>query len=62
MLLTQVCKDAADEGYSFVEAYPKDKLEDDSPAFTGPLRLYEKFGFKEYARIGSDIIMRKALK
>ena len=62
MLLAQVCKDAADEGYSFVEAYPKDNLENGSLAFTGPLRLYEKYGFKEYARSSSAIIMRKALK
>ena len=62
MLLAQVCKDANDEGYSFVEAYPSDNLENGSLAFTGPLRLYEKYGFTEYARAGSAIIMRKALK
>ena len=27
-LLAQVCKDAADEGYSFVEAYPMDQIKD----------------------------------
>lgn len=61
-LLAQVCKDAADEGYSFVEAYPMDQIKDNSLAFTGPLRLYEKYGFKEYKRIGSTIVVRKDLK
>ena len=60
-LLTQVCKDAAEDGYSFAEAYPVTHLSNDSLAFTGPLRLYEKAGFTEYNRIGRAIMMRKAL-
>ena len=61
-LLDQVCKDAAEEGYSFAEAYPKDESGANTLSFTGPLRLYQKTGFREYARSGSTIIMRKALK
>ena len=61
-LLERVCEDAAKEGFSFVEAYPKDQHQDSSLAFTGPLRLYEKAGFREYCRNGSTIIMRKRLK
>jgi len=61
-LLEQVCKDAAKEGYSFAEAYPKDESGVDMLSFTGPLRLYQKAGFREHARSGSTIIMRKALK
>ena len=62
MLLDRVCRDAADEGYSFVEAYPREQLADGSMAFSGPLKLYEKFGFEEYCRIDSTIVMRKFLK
>ena len=61
-LLAKICEDAAEEGYSFVEAYPKDQAEDVSLSFTGPMRLYEKAGFTEHGRIGSTIIMRKELK
>ena len=60
-LLERVCEDAAKEGYAFVEAYPKDQNQDGTLAFTGPFRLYEKAGFKEYGRNGSTIIMRKEL-
>lgn len=60
-LLARVCEDAAAQGYSFVEAYPKEQVEDVSLAFTGPRRLYEKAGFTETRRRGSTVIMRKAL-
>ncbi len=59
-LLAQVCSDAAEEGYSRVEAYPR-RQPDSALAFAGPLRLYEKAGFTEYARDGDTIVMRKAL-
>ena len=61
-ILERICKDAAEEGYAFVEAYPMDHVNDNSLAFTGPLRLYEKFGFREYKRIGSTIVVRKDLR
>ena len=60
-LLTRVCEDAAKEGYSFVEAYPKDQNQDSALSFTGPLQLYERAGFKEYARRGFTLVVRKAL-
>ena len=60
-LLARVCEDAAAQGYSFVEAYPRDQAEDISLAFTGPRRLYEKAGFAEAGRRGFTVIMRKAL-
>lgn len=59
-LLERVCADAAKEGYSFVEAYPN-AVSSGALSFTGPLRLYEKAGFKEHARRGSVIVMRKEL-
>ena len=61
-LLEQVCQNATLEGYSFVEAYPKDEAQDSSLSFTGPYRLYKKAGFNEFDRNGPTIIMRKALK
>ncbi len=60
-LLARVCEDAAAQGYSFVEAYPKEQVDDVSLAFTGPRRLYEKAGFQETGRRGPNVIMRKAL-
>lgn len=57
-LLERVCLDAKREGYEFAEAYPR-LADSDEPAFTGPLHMYEKAGFKEYARNASAIIMRK---
>ncbi len=61
-LLERVCEDAAAQGYSFAEGYPKADGGDVSLAFTGPLRLYEKAGFTEYSRRGPTIVMRKALR
>ena len=61
-LLARVCADAAEEGYAFVEGYPQARSRDGAPAFTGPLRLYEKAGFREHARDGPTVVMRKALK
>ncbi len=60
-LLDKVCKDAADDGYSFVEVYPKEEKKDSALSFTGPYKLYAKAGFEEYSRNGSTVVMRKAL-
>ena len=60
-LLSRVCLDAAEQGYSFAEAYPKAEV-NGTLAFTGPLRLYEKVGFSAYSRGNGTIIMRKALR
>ena len=60
-LLDRVCKDAASDGYSFVEGYPKEEAKDSSLSFTGPYKLYARAGFTEHARNGKTVIMRKAL-
>ena len=60
-LLTRVCRDAAAEGYAFAEAYPGDPAKDSALSFAGPYRLYEKAGFREHARLGETVVMRKAL-
>lgn len=61
MLLERVCADAAADGYMYVEGYPKADTKG-LPAFTGPLRLYEKHGFTEHSRMGSTIVVRKILR
>ena len=60
ILLKQICSDAAQNGYQYVEAYPEVGGQT-SLAFTGPVRLYEKNGFSEFKNDGKTIIMRKHL-
>lgn len=60
-LLNQVCAEARNDGYEYVEAYPSDQARG-FLAFTGPVRLYETAGFTEFSRIGSTIVMRKKLR
>ena len=59
-LLECVCKDAADDGLDFVEAYVNKPLIDYD--FRGPLAMYEKCGFDKHAEREGRIVMRKALK
>lgn len=59
-LLQKVCADARGEGYLCVEGYPAAR-ETNAPAFTGPVRLYEKEGFTQFRREGDLIVMRKIL-
>ena len=59
-LLNRVCIDARAGGYVYVEAYPSDQAQN-SLAFTGPVRLYEKAGFAEFSRVGGTVVMRKGL-
>lgn len=60
-LLERVCQDAIKDGYSFVEAYPKEKDKDSNMSFAGPYKLYERAGFQEYTHDDSMVIMRKSL-
>jgi len=61
-LLKRVCKDAAEEGFDYVEAYPNRKPRNVSRDFVGPLTMYEKCGFSKYVKHKGKIVMRKALK
>ena len=61
LLLDSVIRDARAEGYSFVEAYPAKSNSMQGPAFTGPMRLYEKAGFVVTAEKNSTFVMRKQL-
>ena len=44
-LLQCICKDATDEGFSFVEAYPEQRFVDTFSAMGGPLQMYIRNGF-----------------
>lgn len=61
-LLERVCKDAADDGYDIVEAYPNKKFVDVFQDFMGPIDLYKKCGFVVYDETEQKIVMRKQLK
>ena len=59
-LLERVCKDAADEGFDFVEGYArKTYLPND---FRGHLAMYKKCGFIKCAEREARIVVRKELK
>ena len=59
--IERVCNDARSEGYTAVEGYAilSDKRNDFD--YQGPVRLYEKAGFKEAARENGQVVMRKVL-
>ncbi len=59
-LLERVCRDAAGEGYDFVEACTDGKFTDDG--YRGPLALYEKCGFVKCGERDGKIVVRRALK
>ena len=61
-LLESVVKDAASEGFDFVEAYCTEKFMHAEHDFRGPLAMYEKCGFVKYAEREGKVVMRKALK
>ena len=58
-LLERVCKDAAYEGFDFVEAYVNKSIVEHD--FRGPLAMYEKCGFIKYAEREDKAVVRKAL-
>ena len=57
----RVCEDAENDGYEFVEAYPQITEKYSTLDFTGPMKMYVNFGFKEIERHGKTVIMRKKL-
>ena len=61
MLLTKVCKDAKEDGYDHVEAYPRRKFGDMQKNYHGPYPLYEKCGFQLYKELEKESIVRKRL-
>jgi GNAT superfamily N-acetyltransferase len=61
-LLERVCKDAADDGFDFVEAYANKEFVYEDHDFRGPLAMYEKCGFTRCAERDGRVVVRKALK
>lgn len=61
-LLEQVVKDAAEDGFDFVEAYVNKNFVHTDHDFRGPLAMYEKCGFTKYAEREGKVVVRKALK
>lgn len=61
-LIDKVCADAKSKGYVAVEGYAKIQKKRDDYDYHGPIRLYEKAGFSEVARLDGQIIMRKVLQ
>ena len=59
-MLEFICQDAAADGYDYVEARTQTDLTDDG--LRGPLALYKKCGFIQYAEQDGNIVLRKALK
>ena len=50
-LLERVCKEAADDGFYFVEAYPQQQFTNMFSALGGPLELYKRSGFVIYQEV-----------
>jgi len=59
-LVEHICRNAAAEGFDFVEAYPNKKYT--VLDCRGPLALYKKCGFSICAKRRGKIVVRKALQ
>ncbi|HWS28780.1 MAG TPA: GNAT family N-acetyltransferase [Clostridia bacterium] len=59
-LVERICKDAAGDGFDFVEAYVN-KIHS-AFDYRGPLEMYEKCGFTKFAERDGRVVVRKALK
>jgi GNAT superfamily N-acetyltransferase len=62
LLLKQVCKDAENDGYEFVESYPNKEFVNTEDDFMGPVKLFEKQGFTACYEADKKLVMRKKLK
>jgi GNAT superfamily N-acetyltransferase len=61
-LLARVCRDAAEDGFDFVEAYPDKEVTSKSEDFVGYADMYEKMGFTVYHETTKKLVMRKPIK
>jgi len=59
LLVERLCRDAADEGFDFVEAYANKNIASDA---RGPLAMYEKCGFVKCAEKDGYTVVRKTLR
>lgn len=62
LLLERVCKDAIQDGFDFVEAYPYKESGYQSSDFGGHFEMYRKSGFYVSLETEQGLVMRKPLK
>lgn len=60
-LLERVCRDAAQEGFLYVEANPNRIFTEESEDFVGHAEMYEKLGFTVHKELEDRLVMRKKL-
>lgn len=58
----RVCRDAAEDGFDFVEAYPNKEFIDEEEDFMGPAEMFLKSGFAVHGETEQKFIVRKRLK
>lgn len=61
-LLEYVCRDAAECGFDYVEAYPQKDMADERMHFMGFVDMYKDLGFHVYAETKDKFVMRKQLR
>lgn len=61
-LLERVCRDAAADGFDWVEAYPNKKFVNVFRDFMGPLEMYGRCGFAVRDEMEHTYVVRKYLK
>lgn len=59
MLLENVCRDAWQDGFNIVEAYPKKTFKNEADDFMGPADLFKKNGLSLYYETNNRFVMRK---
>jgi len=62
LLLGRACKDAFQDGFDFVEAYPYKESSYQSSDFGGHFEMYKKSGFYVSLETEQGLVMRKQLK
>ncbi|MBM7454004.1 GNAT superfamily N-acetyltransferase [Acholeplasma morum] len=62
LLLEHVCKDAAKDGFDFVEVYPYKESSYHSSDFGGYCEMYKNSGFQVILDTEKGLVMRKKLK
>ncbi|MGV8096160.1 MAG: GNAT family N-acetyltransferase [Mangrovibacterium sp.] len=60
-LLEQICLDYKLQNYDYIEAYPRKGQLSCENHYKGPLKLYEKFGFKIEKEYDDYFVVRKRL-
>lgn len=61
-LLERVCRDAADDGFDYIEAYPNKEFINVFRDFMGSVDMFAKCGFMIHEETEHKVVMRKKLK